>query len=112
MSTPHDQIHQWVQANPVVLFMKGTAHQPLCGFSAVVSSLLQKLQIEFLAINVLEDPAIREGIKTYSNWPTIPQLYLKGEFIGGCDIVRDLYQNGELITILESKEISFQKIAS
>lgn len=95
-----DKIREIIQQHPVVLFMKGTAQQASCGFSGVVSQILQRLQVPFHDINVLEDPEIREGIKTYSSWPTIPQLYIHGEFVGGCDIVRELYKTGELQTML------------
>jgi monothiol glutaredoxin len=85
-----------VKTNDVVLFMKGTADFPQCGFSATVVGALQKLNVQFKDINVLENQAIRQGIKDYADWPTIPQLYVKGEFIGGCDIVREMSQNGDL----------------
>ncbi|MDX1923948.1 MAG: Grx4 family monothiol glutaredoxin [Rickettsiaceae bacterium] len=102
-------IDQTIKNNEIVLFMKGTKDFPQCGFSSVVSSILQKLELEFVDINVLSDPELREGIKLYSDWPTIPQLYLKGEFIGGCDIVKELYQSGDLQKILEDKNIKFSK---
>jgi monothiol glutaredoxin len=85
-----------VKTNEVVLFMKGTADFPQCGFSATVAQALQKLNVQFKDVNVMENPAIRQGIKDYADWPTIPQLYVKGEFIGGCDIVREMAQNGSL----------------
>ena len=85
--------------------MKGTTETPQCGFSAVVVQILTNLSVSFKAVNVLTDPNVREGIKKFSNWPTIPQLYIKGEFVGGCDIVKEMYQNGELQTLLESKKI-------
>jgi monothiol glutaredoxin len=93
-------IDQLVRENPVVLFMKGTADFPMCGFSSRVVQILQNLETDFLDVNVMADPALREGIKDYTNWPTIPQLYVKGEFIGGCDIISDLYKTGELNDIL------------
>jgi monothiol glutaredoxin len=93
-------IDQLVRENPVVLFMKGTADFPMCGFSSRVVQILQNLETDFLDVNVMADPALREGIKDYTNWPTIPQLYVKGEFIGGCDIITDLYKTGELNDIL------------
>jgi len=100
-----DQIQGHITENAVVLYMKGTAQAPQCGFSAIVAQLLQRLDVPFTVVNVLADPNIREGIKKFSNWPTIPQLYIKGEFIGGCDIVKEMYQSGELQDLLKSKEI-------
>jgi monothiol glutaredoxin len=94
-------IDQTVRGNPVVLFMKGTADFPMCGFSSRVVQMLQSLDADFVAMNVMTDSALRQGIKDYTNWPTIPQLYVKGEFIGGCDIVTDLYKSGELKDILD-----------
>jgi monothiol glutaredoxin len=92
-----DTIRQQVTANPVVLYMKGSPQQPMCGFSATASQLLKMCGAESLfTVDVLQNPEIREGIKTYANWPTIPQLYVNGEFIGGCDIMREMYQSGEL----------------
>ncbi len=90
-----------IRENPVVLFMKGTADFPMCGFSSRVVQILQDLDADFVVMNVMADPDLRQGIKDYTNWPTIPQLYVKGEFIGGCDIITDLYKTGELKTILE-----------
>lgn len=90
------QIDTIVQNNPVVLFMKGTKDFPQCGFSAAVVHILDNLNVDFLDINVLEDDAIRQGVKKYSDWATIPQLYIKGEFIGGCDIVKELYASNQL----------------
>jgi monothiol glutaredoxin len=87
--------------NDVVLFMKGTKESPMCGFSSTVVAILEKLAVEFRDINVLSDAELREAIKAFSDWPTIPQLYIKGEFIGGCDIVKEMYQNGELAALLE-----------
>jgi len=92
----HKQIAEKVASAPVVLFMKGTRHQPQCGFSATVVGILDSLLADYETVNVLADPAIRQGIKEYSNWPTIPQLYVNGEFLGGCDIVREMHQSGEL----------------
>lgn len=100
-----DQIHQEVHNNPVVLYMKGTAQMPMCGFSSVVAQILQKLNVPFKDVNVLANEEIRQGIKDYTQWPTIPQLYIQGEFIGGCDIVRELYQTGELQKMLADKGI-------
>jgi monothiol glutaredoxin len=91
-----DDIKNTVTNNPVVLFMKGTPQFPMCGFSGQVVQILDYLGIPYQGVNVLDDQNVREGIKTYSNWPTIPQLYVKGEFIGGCDIVREMFQSGEL----------------
>ncbi len=92
-----EKIRQQVTSHPVVLYMKGTPQFPMCGFSATVVRILELCGVkEYLAVNVLEDEAIRQGIKEYANWPTIPQLYINGEFIGGCDISRELYQSGEL----------------
>ncbi|WP_341790709.1 Grx4 family monothiol glutaredoxin [Rickettsia endosymbiont of Polydrusus tereticollis] len=89
-----------INNNNVVLFMKGTKESPMCGFSATVVAILEKLNVEFRDINVLSDPELREALKIFSDWPTFPQLYIKGEFIGGSDIVKELYQNGELTTLL------------
>jgi monothiol glutaredoxin len=98
-----ETIQQEVNTNPVVLFMKGTADFPQCGFSAVVVQILKNLQVSFKTIDVLTNPLIRQSIKDFSNWPTIPQLYIKGEFIGGCDITREMHQTGELQTLLTEK---------
>ncbi len=95
------QIEQSIKENDVVLFMKGSAKLPACGFSGLVINILQHLNIHFKDINVMETPELREGIKEYSKWPTIPQLYVKGEFIGGCDIVREMFQAGELQELLK-----------
>ena len=91
-----DAIKTAVESNDVVLFMKGTPTFPQCGFSSVVVQVLDYLGVEYVSTNVLEDQAVREGIKAYSEWPTIPQLYVKGEFVGGCDIIREMYESGEL----------------
>lgn len=99
------QIKKTIEENPVTLFMKGTADFPQCGFSAMVVQILQSLSLSFKDVNVLTDPDIRQGIKDFSNWPTIPQLYIKGDFIGGSDIVREMYQTGELQTLLKNKGI-------
>ena len=98
-----------IDTNEVCLFMKGTPDAPQCGFSMAVSNMLKILEVNFKGINVLEDQNLREGIKTFSDWPTIPQLYIKKEFIGGCDIVKEMYENGELKKVLEDKGISFKK---
>lgn len=100
-----NQIQHYITENPVVLYMKGTAESPQCGFSAVVAQLLTQLDVPFKVVNVLDDPNIREGIKKFSNWPTIPQVYIRGEFVGGCDIVKEMYQSGELQALLKSEEI-------
>ena len=92
-----------IDNNNVVLFMKGTPEAPQCGFSMAVSNILKGLNVEFESVNVLADQNLREGIKVYSDWPTIPQLYVKGEFIGGCDIVKEMYQDGELQKVLDIK---------
>ncbi|MDG6094465.1 Grx4 family monothiol glutaredoxin [Acetobacter sp. AN02] len=99
------QIRSLIDANPVTLFMKGTADFPQCGFSARVVQILNHFGVAFKDINVLADPALREGIKTYSEWPTIPQLYVKGEFIGGCDIVTEMARDGELQSFLSEKGV-------
>ena len=95
-------IKEQVTTNPVVLYMKGTPRAPMCGFSATAVQILQACNLPlFFSVNVLEEPAIREGVKAFSDWPTIPQLYIRGEFIGGCDIMREMYQSGELQKLLE-----------
>lgn len=103
------QIKEEIDNNNVVLFMKGTAEFPQCGFSSTVVTILNKLGVKFKSINVLKDENIRQGIKEYSDWPTIPQLYIKGEFIGGCDIVKEMFLEGELIELLKSKEIDLEQ---
>jgi monothiol glutaredoxin len=92
----HDFIAQTVSENPVVLFMKGNAEQPQCGFSALVVQILDHVGVDYATVDVLANDEIRQGIKAYSDWPTIPQLYVKGEFVGGCDIVKEMFQAGEL----------------
>ena len=101
-----DWIGKQIAGNDVVLFMKGTKTMPQCGFSMQVAQILNHLGVEFKDINVLEDMSIRDGVKVYSNWPTIPQLYIKGEFVGGCDIVREMFQAGELQELLNTKGIA------
>jgi monothiol glutaredoxin len=101
-------IQNHIDTNEVCLFMKGTPDAPQCGFSMAVSNMLKILEVNFKGINVLEDQNLREGIKTFSDWPTIPQLYIKKEFVGGCDIVKEMYETGELAKLLEAKEISFK----
>jgi len=102
----HAFIKQAVTDNPVVLFMKGEPDQPRCGFSSQVVQILDHLEVDFVGVDVLQSDALRDGIKTFSDWPTIPQLYVKGEFVGGCDIVREMYQAGELKTFLESQGVT------
>ena len=104
-----DQIENEISNNEVCLFMKGTPDAPQCGFSMAVSNMLKILEINFKGVNVLENEHIRQGIKEFSEWPTIPQLFIKKEFVGGCDIVKEMYENGELKKILEDKEINFKK---
>ncbi len=101
----HDFIAKAVSEHPVVLFMKGEPEQPRCGFSATVVQILDHLEANFVGVDVLQSEPLREGIKTYSDWPTIPQLYVKGEFIGGCDIVREMFQSGELKTLLAEQGV-------
>ena len=100
-----ERIQTEVGSNDVLLFMKGTPVFPQCGFSAAVVQVLSHLQVKFNSVNVLEDMDIREGIKHYSDWPTIPQLYVKGEFVGGCDIIREMFETGELSSFLEEKGV-------
>ncbi len=100
-----DRIKQDIAENDVVLYMKGTPVFPQCGFSAAVVQVLTHMGVKFKGINVLEDPSLREGIKQFASWPTIPQLYVKGEFVGGCDIVREMYQSGELHELLNTKGV-------
>lgn len=101
-----DRIQQDITDNPVVVYMKGTPMFPQCGFSAAVVQVLSELGVKFKGIDVLVDPSLRDGIKQFTNWPTIPQLYVKGEFVGGCDIVREMYANGELQELLRSKGVT------
>ena len=100
-----DFIAKAVADHPVILFMKGVPDQPRCGFSAAVVQILDQLGVDFVGVDVLQSEALREGIKAFSDWPTIPQLYVKGEFVGGCDIVREMYSSGELRELLHSKGI-------
>ena len=102
------KINDLVTKNDVCLFMKGTPDVPQCGFSLAVSNVLKHLEVKFNGINVLEDPEIREGIKIFSDWPTIPQLYIKGEFVGGCDIVKEMFEKGELQAKLKENKISYK----
>jgi monothiol glutaredoxin len=101
-----DAIRRTVAAHDVVLFMKGTAEQPMCGFSNQVARILDHLGVEYFDVNVLADEALRQGVKDFANWPTIPQLYVKGEFIGGCDIVREMFQTGELKALFDEKGVT------
>jgi monothiol glutaredoxin len=103
-----ERIKSDIESNDVVLYMKGTPVFPQCGFSSTVVQVLTHLGVKFKGIDVLTDPSIREGIKQFSNWPTIPQLYVKGEFLGGCDIVREMYQTGELQELLSTNGIDVQ----
>ena len=102
------KIKDELDKHEICLFMKGTPEVPQCGFSLAVSNVLKHLEVKFNGVNVLENPEIREEIKTFSDWPTIPQLYIKGEFIGGCDIVKEMFEKGELQTKLKEKEISYK----
>ena len=101
----HDRIRQEINASPVVLYMKGSPVFPQCGFSAAVVQILTHLGVKFKGVDVLADPSVRQGIKEFSNWPTIPQLYVKGEFVGGCDIIREMFETGELKQVLEEKGV-------
>jgi monothiol glutaredoxin len=105
MDPVKERIEADLKANDIVLFMKGTPVFPQCGFSAAVVQVLTHMGVKFKGINVLEDPELRQGIKEFTNWPTIPQLYVKGEFVGGCDIVREMYQTGELAEMLQTKGV-------
>ena len=105
----NELINNEIENNEVCLFMKGTPDAPQCGFSMAVSNILKILEVNFKGVNVLEDQNLRQGIKEYSDWPTIPQLYIKKEFVGGCDIVKEMYENGELKKVLEDKGINFKK---
>lgn len=105
MSDVFDQIRKDITSHDVVLYMKGNDKFPMCGFSATIVQILKTLHVKFKCVDVLEDMEVREGIKAFTNWPTIPQLYIKGEFIGGCDIVREMYQIGELQDLLAEKGI-------
>ena len=105
----NELISNEINNNEVYLFMKGTPDAPQCGFSMAVSNMLKILEVNFKGVNVLADEKLRQGIKEFSEWPTIPQLYIKKEFVGGCDIVKEMYENGELKKVLESKGINFKK---
>ena len=104
------EIKEKIENNDVCLFMKGTPEVPQCGFSLAIANLLKHLEVNFKGIDVLASTEIRQGVKEFSNWPTIPQLYIKGEFVGGCDIVKEMYEDGNLQKKLEEKKINFKKI--
>jgi monothiol glutaredoxin len=108
MSDVQARIADEVKSNDVLLFMKGTPGFPQCGFSAVTVQILSHIGVKFKAVNVLEDPEIRDGIKVYSNWPTIPQLYVKGEFVGGCDIIKEMFEQEELVPFLEQHGVTLE----
>ena len=112
MSDPKTQIDETVKSNDVVLYMKGSKEMPQCGFSSRVAGVLNFMGVEFQDVNVLADDGIRQGIKEYSDWPTIPQLYVKGEFVGGCDIVTEMTLSGELDQLFDEKGISYNKEAA
>jgi monothiol glutaredoxin len=106
MSDPLDSIRSMIGAHDIVLFMKGAAEQPQCGFSQMVVRILDHMGVDYHDVNVLADENIRQGVKEFSNWPTIPQLYVKGEFVGGCDIVREMFQTGELKALFDEKGVA------
>ncbi|SHI87280.1 monothiol glutaredoxin [Shimia gijangensis] len=112
MSDANTRITETVKANDVVLFMKGTKEMPQCGFSSRVAGVLNYMGVDFADVNVLADEDIRQGIKDYSDWPTIPQLYIKGEFVGGCDIITEMTLSGELDTMFETNGVGFDKDAA
>ncbi len=113
MSNPvFERIRADITENPVVLYMKGTAMFPQCGFSARVVQILTHMGVKFKSVNVLEDPSLREGIKQFTNWPTIPQLYVKGEFVGGCDIVTEMFQSGELAALFAEKGVEHKPVTA
>ena len=105
----NNQIKKEIDSNDICLFMKGTPDAPQCGFSMAVSNMLKILEVEFKGINVLENQNLREGIKKFSDWPTIPQLYVKGEFVGGCDIIKEMFESKDLQKLLDSKSINYKK---
>ena len=102
-------IQNYIDNNEVCLFMKGTPDAPQCGFSMAVTNILKILEVNFKAVNVLEDQTLREGIKVFSDWPTIPQLYIKKEFVGGCDIIKEIYESGEIKKVFDDKGINYKK---
>ncbi|MEP9356676.1 Grx4 family monothiol glutaredoxin [Xanthobacter sp. KR7-65] len=106
MATTSERISEIIASSDVVLFMKGVPAAPQCGFSAAVVQVLAQVGVPYRAVDVLQDPMVREGIKSFSNWPTIPQLYVKGEFVGGCDIVREMFQAGELSALMADKGVA------
>ena len=112
MSDATTQIQSHISENDVVLFMKGTSQMPQCGFSSRIAGVLNYMGVEFKDVNVLEDQAVRQEIKDFSDWPTIPQLYVKGEFVGGCDIVTEMTMSGELDTLFDDKEVTYDKDAA
>ncbi len=112
MSDAQDQIKQTVTANDVVLFMKGTKTMPQCGFSGRVAGVLNFMGVDYTDVNVLADDGVRQGIKDFSDWPTIPQLYVKGEFVGGCDIITEMTLSGELDQLFEAKGVAYDKAAA
>lgn len=112
MTDAHTQIDGEVKSSDVVLFMKGTPQFPMCGFSGQVVQILNHIGVPYKGVNVLEDEGIRNGIKAYSNWPTIPQLYVKGEFVGGCDIAREMFQSGELQQLFAEKGVAASETAA
>jgi len=112
MSTPEAQIKEQITGNDVVFYMKGTSDAPQCGFSSRIAGVLNFMGVEYKDVNVLADEGIRQGIKDFSDWPTIPQLYVKGEFVGGCDIVTEMVLSGELDTLLSENGIAFSKEAA
>ena len=103
-SATHDRIKSSIEGTPVMLFMKGNADFPQCGFSGRTTQILQACEVKFASVDVLADNDVREGIKTYSSWPTVPQLYVRGEFVGGCDIISEMYESGELQKVLHPEE--------
>ena len=105
----NEKLKNLISENDVCLFMKGTPESPQCGFSMTVSNVLKHLKVNFKSVNVLDDENIRQGIKDYSDWPTIPQLYVKNEFIGGCDIIKEMFENGELKKVFDEKGIAYKK---
>ncbi|GJE53783.1 MULTISPECIES: Grx4 family monothiol glutaredoxin [Methylobacterium] len=112
MTDANTTIENEIKSQDVVVFMKGTPQFPMCGFSGQVVQILNYLEVPFKGVNVLDDMAIRDGIKAFSNWPTIPQIYVKGEFVGGCDITREMFQSGELQTFLSEKGVPVKNTAA
>ena len=112
MTDAKTQIDQTVKSNDVVLYMKGTKEMPQCGFSSRVAGVLNFMGVDYQDVNVLADEAIRQGVKDYSDWPTVPQLYIKGEFVGGCDIITEMMLSGELDTLFEDNSVVFDKDAA